>query len=131
MAKDGKKNLGGRPTSYKQEYCEDVVNHMSRGLSFESFAGKIRVNVDTLYEWAKVHSEFSEAKKLGFACCRLFWEELSINGIWNDPDGRNINTGMFVFNMKNRFKWTDRVEVSGTEDGEEKPLVLSYNIPKK
>jgi hypothetical protein len=34
---------------------------MNEGYSLTAFAGYIRVAVDTVYEWIKVHSEFSDA----------------------------------------------------------------------
>lgn len=114
----------GRPTKYKPEYCEALIEHMSQGLSFEAFSAVIDVNQDTLHEWAKVHSRFSEAKKQAFSKCRLFWEKIGIEGIWN-VEGKTLNTGNYCFQMKNRFKWTDRVEV---EAGEKmRPIVLAYD----
>lgn len=117
----------GRPTKYKEEYCDMLIEHMSKGFSFETFAAVIDVNQDTLHEWAKVNPIFSEAKKTAFLKCRYFWENIGIEGLWNEPLGRTLNTGVWVFNMKNRFKWSDRVEVSGDD---EKPIVLGYD-PRK
>ena len=34
---DKERNPVGRPTKYKPEYCEMLIEHMSEGLSFESF----------------------------------------------------------------------------------------------
>jgi hypothetical protein len=118
----------GRPSKYDQKFDEMLITHMTEGLSFEAFAGIIEVNVDTLHEWVKVHKSFSDAKKIAFAKCRVFWEKMGISGAWNDAKGPCLNTGVWIFNMKNRFKWSDRMEVSGTGDGEEKPIVLSYKL---
>ncbi len=110
----------GRPSKYKTEYCEQLIEHMASGLSFESFAGVIEVNVDTLHEWAKVHEEFSDAKRLAFAKNMAFWEKLGIEHIINKTDSeslgdgvsssksRSLNASVWIFNMKNRFKWRDR-----------------------
>jgi len=78
---------------------------MSEGFSFESFGAIARVCEDTLYEWAKVHPEFSEAKKMAYVMNRYKWEE---NGIASD-----MNPTIWIFNMKNRFpkQWRDRQEV--------------------
>ena len=116
----------GRPTKYKPEYCEMLIEHMSGGLSFESFAGVINVNQDTLHEWVKVWPEFSEAKKLAFAKCQLWWEKVGISGLWSTKDS-SFNTGVYCFNMKNRFKWTDKVEVSGGDETT-KPISLAYKL---
>ena len=103
----------GRPSKFKKEYCNELVDHMEKGLSFESFAAVINVNRDTLYEWAKVHSEFSDAQKLGQEKSRLFWEQKGIDGLFNESFGegqgsRSLNATVWIFNMKNRFGWRDK-----------------------
>lgn len=98
----------GRPTLYKKEYVEMVKDHMAEGYSFESFAGLIRVNVDTLYEWEKVHQEFSDAKKIARAL-QLLANEKTLNDIIKGKI-RNGNIAGHIFKMKNCHKWTDRVE---------------------
>lgn len=115
----------GRPTDYKPEYCDLVIEHMAKGYSFESFAGLVDAHKDTIYEWLKSHPEFTDAKKKATDKCRLFWESVGIEGVWNHPEEKTLNTGNYVFQMKNRFKWTDRVEVSGDEA---KPIALKYKV---
>ena len=51
----------GRPSEYRQEYCQLVIEKMSEGLSLTAFAGFIRVDPTTVYEWIKTHSDFSLA----------------------------------------------------------------------
>ena len=119
-----KKKPTGRPTKYDQKYDEMLIEHMAQGYSFESFAGIIEVNQDTLHEWKKFHPTFTEAKKIAFAKCQVFWEKMGITGAWSDPKGLNLNTGVWVFNMKNRFKWSDRLEVAGDDV---KPIKLAYD----
>jgi hypothetical protein len=114
----------GAPTIYKPEYCQAVIDHMSQGLSFETFGASIGVDRSITYEWAHRHPEFAEAKKRAFDLCQIFWEKVGIEGVWSDARGKNLNTGVWVFNMKNRFRWTDRMEVSGDEA---KPIMLGYN----
>lgn len=70
----------GRPTLYKPEYCQMVIDHMAKGNSFWSFAADINVHFDTLSEWTKAHPEFSEAKKIGVAKLLKFDEELNKAG---------------------------------------------------
>lgn len=108
----------GRPTKYKPEYDEKLVIHMAQGLSFEAFAGDIDVNQDTLHEWVKVHPSFSEAKKRAFAKCQIFWERIGIRGLFVEKGEAPLNTGVWVFNMKNRFKWTDRISVDAPPERE-------------
>jgi hypothetical protein len=95
----------GRPSKFKPEYCERLIQHMSEGLSFRSFAGEIDVCFDTLYEWEKVHKIFSDAKRLGVAKSLLTWERIGL--------ADEMSTGTYCFNMKNRFpdEWKDRHDV--------------------
>lgn len=51
----------GRPTEYRPEYCQAVIDYMGQGYSLTAFAGSIRVARDTVYEWIKRHSDFSDA----------------------------------------------------------------------
>jgi hypothetical protein len=51
----------GRPSEYRPEYCELVIERMAQGYSLTAFAGSIRVSKDAVYDWIKAHSEFSDA----------------------------------------------------------------------
>lgn len=79
---------------------------MSQGYSFESFAAEIDCHRDTLYEWVKVHPEFSDSKKRATAKCQKFWEKLAIDNIIGNKDA-NLNPAVWIFNMRNRFGWRD------------------------
>ena len=57
----------GRPSSYREEYCTKVVEHMKAGNSFWSFAAVVSVSMETLSNWTEAHPEFLEAKKVGLA----------------------------------------------------------------
>lgn len=115
MAQVKKKNLGGRPSKYKPEYCQILIDHLSQGLSFACFPAGLHnktgvwVNLDTCYEWANVHPAFSDAKKQGESEGQLWWENLGRAG----AAGKilNFNSGTWIFNMKNRFLWRNEVQL--------------------
>ena len=111
------KQLKGRPTSYKPEYCNQLIEHMARGLSYESFAGSIGVSKQTIYDWEKVNKEFLDAKEIGLEKSRIFWEEIGIDHIINVSESfgkdagsksTSLNSTVWIFNMKNRFGWRDK-----------------------
>ncbi len=112
------KNPNGRPTKYRPEYCEMLIEHMTKGLSFESFAAEIDVSLQTIYDWTRAHEEFLEAKNRAFEKCRLFWEKLALLGASGlksgNIDGRNINPTLVIWNMKCRFpkEWRDNKHVT-------------------
>lgn len=123
----------GRPSKFKDEYCDMLIEHMSKGLSFDCFAGEVKVSIPTLYEWVNAYPEFSDAKSRGKALSMAFWEKAGIEGLWhgggNERD-RNptFNSTVWVFSMKNRFGWRDR-----SEEHQQviTPIVLSYDPNKK
>src|SRR5262252_3316717 len=51
----------GRPSEYREEYDQLVIEFMGQGFSLTAFAGHIRVARDTVYEWIKRHASFSDA----------------------------------------------------------------------
>ena len=109
------KGPGGRPTKYKPEYCQLLIEHMSSGLSYQSFAGKVSVSIETIYDWLKAHPEFLDAKKIGTVKMLEFYESVGVKGMLGEIP--NYNLGTWIFNMKNRFRsietgaWKDKHEV--------------------
>lgn len=114
----------GQPTKYKPEYCEMLIEHMSGGFSLESFAGKINVSKDSLYQWAKDYKEFSDAFEVAKSKCQLFWEDTGIKGTLGKIRGFNGNT--WAFWMKNRFQWHENIKTENKDvDSEEKNKTIS------
>ena len=118
----------GRPTIYEERFCDLLIEHMAKGLSYESFAGFLGVSKQTIYDWEKVNAEFLDSKKIGVEKSRLFWEQQGIDGLfdtkestkeedgsWNTKE-RKLNGAVWIFNMKNRFKeeWRDKQEIETT-----------------
>lgn len=119
-----KKRSKGQPTKYKKEYCQKLIDHMSEGYSFETFAAILKVDVQTLYNWVKAQPDFFEAKKMAFAQSQLFWEKVGIQGTTGKMDKWNP-TG-WIFNMKNRFNWSDRTEKDDSQNVQ--PILINMPI---
>lgn len=120
---DKKKNRGGQPTKYREEYCEQIIEHMGTGLSFESFAGEIGVSFETLYEWCRRHEKFSEAKKIGLAANLRYMERISRQATLGGIKG--FIPPLWIFTMKNRFGWQDRTKVVAEMSGDAKKARLT------
>jgi hypothetical protein len=103
-----KKSNAGRPTIYRPEFCQALIEHMEKGYSFETFGAAIKVSRSVTYEWAKNHPEFMEAKKVGVEYSQLFWERIGIQGTVGNLSG--FSCSAWIFNMKNRYNWQDRKE---------------------
>jgi hypothetical protein len=65
----------GRPSLYRPEYCEQVMDYMRKGHSLSAFAGSIECARETVYEWMSKHPEFSEAVSRGRSMRLVPWEE--------------------------------------------------------
>lgn len=120
----------GRPTLYKPEYCKKVIDHMAKGLSFESFAGTIDTNRDTLYQWTKVHPDFSDAHKTGVDKSLLHWEKIGMEGLWEDRERPKLSFPHFMLNMRNKHKWTNTDPVAQTQETTTAPQTV-FHIPAK
>lgn len=111
---------GGRPTKYKPEYCQEIVDWFKAHKipqefelkkppvfpTIERFATNINVCKDTLYEWGKVYPAFSDALKKAHEIQMAIWQEGSMRGLF--PPAFTIFLG------KNVFKWTDKHDVNHT-----------------
>lgn len=97
----------GRPTEYKEEFCEMLIEHMSEGYSFESFGGVIGVSERVLYDWEKKFPEFLHSKEIGTQKSMIWWEKIGRMGMINEIPF--FNDRIWRLNMINRFrsKWSD------------------------
>ncbi len=117
------KHPGGRPTKYRSEYCDTVVEVMRDGGSKVEVCATIGVCYETFQNWQKEHKEFSESVKHGSLLSQTWWEKLGRKGASCEDE---IQPTTWIFNMKNRFDWKDKVdtEMSG-KDG--KPLIINFS----
>lgn len=52
------KHAGGRPTLYRREMCDRLVEAMAKGLSVEAAAARIDISARSLFYWQQQHPEF-------------------------------------------------------------------------
>jgi transposase len=98
-------NKGGRPTLYKPEYCEKVINWGKQGKSRAWMAAELDVARDTLNEWTKAHEEFADALSRAKTHEQRWWEDAGQEGLTSD----RFNGAMWAKNMASRFhdEWRD------------------------
>jgi len=117
----------GRRPKFKEEYCDMLIDHMASGLSYETFAAIIRTHRSTLYNWEKQYPQFLDAKKLGKEAAQVFWEKIGLAQAVGDKTYGKGNCASWIFNMKNRFNWTDKQELATPEDNR-KSFKLAYSV---
>ncbi len=140
--KEEEKPKLGRPSKYKEEYCEQIIEYFNvklvdvltvesvdkRGKKvtasevvasdlplFQGFAHEIDVHVDTLHEWKKAHASFSEAYK---KAQQLQHRHLITNGL----QGR-FSTAFSIFTAKNIIGWRDKAETEISIDQDSKLVI--------
>ncbi|MFA6429746.1 MAG: hypothetical protein WCV84_04595 [Patescibacteria group bacterium] len=103
-------------SKYKPEMDSIAEEFLASGYSLEALCGHLLIDRDTLYEWTKKDGEyykgsFSEAVKRGLDRGRYFWERIGIEMSTMNSRKRPGNFVTWIFNMKNRYGWTDAIKV--------------------
>lgn len=100
-----------KTSQQRKKLLNDYIEHISAGFSDKSF---IPCDMDTFSEYCKRYPndfptdiiEQNRRKRL------LFWERIGIEGTTGKLAGYNSRS--WEFNMKNRFKWSEKIEVEST-----------------
>lgn len=108
----------GRPTKYRPEYCQQLLDYFTldpykqlvdednnpTGLppkfpTIERFSESIGVVKNTVYDWAKKHTDFSDALKRARDKQKAFLTEAAMAGIYDRT--------FILFASKNLINWSD------------------------
>lgn len=126
--KDKKKD--GRPTKYTPSMCDVVVEMMREGASKIEVCAKLGISSETMSQWSKPESDyynqnFSDAVKKGEQLSEAWWQKKARDHLVYHPKGEQLNATLWYMNMKNRFGWKDKHEISGDKDS---PLEVNHNL---
>jgi len=100
----------GRPTKYRKEMCETMLDLFKGGAIVAEVCAELDIHRDTFYQWVKEKPEFSDTYKKGKELAESWWAKTGQAGMLGELE-QPINSSMWIFNMKARFKWQDRHEV--------------------
>ena len=105
----------GRPSLYKPEYCEAVIELGKLGKSKVQMAASFDVDKSTIDYWNNTIPEFSEALARALTHSQTWWEDRGQTGL----DDRNFNAPLWHKNVASRFRedYADRKEVTGANGG--------------
>lgn len=94
-------------SKYEERFCQMLIDHMSKGKSFESFAAVAKVGRRTLFDWLEVHPKWKEAKDQAEMAALDFFETRLIAGISGQSvqnfDHKKSNPTLLIFALKTRF----------------------------
>lgn len=109
----------GRPTEYKPEYCQRVLDMGAEGMSITEMAGELKVTRQTLFNWTEAHAEFFDAMQQASEISQCVWERHGRMATFSRD--KDFNFQGWWINMRNRFrkdwfessKTDNKTEVSG------------------
>lgn len=104
----------GRPTDYRPEYCNEIIELGRSGKSMAEMAQAFNVTRTSLYEWASVHPEFSTALTHAREFAQCWWEAQAQQNLEN----RNFNSKLWEVTVRSRFKddYTDTKKHIGDKE---------------
>jgi hypothetical protein len=104
----------GRPTDYKPEYCDLVLQWGRDGKSKAWMAAELDVTRQTLENWEKAHPEFLDAITRAMLKSQQWWEDKGQTGITLQGFGASV----WSRSMAARFPddWREKTETKQTVD---------------
>ena len=92
---------------YKPEYADQLPMMFANGESVAEVCLQLGITRRAFYDWVEKYPEFSEAYSEGKLYSESWWNKLGRAGAAGKVD---IQPTVWIFNMKNRFGWVDRIE---------------------
>jgi hypothetical protein len=105
----------GRPSEYRPEFCELVLELGKQGKSFTQMAVATGYAKASLGRWREEHPEFRDALTRALEMSQDWWESRGQEGITS----RDFNAALWHKNVASRFRedYADRKEVTGAGGG--------------
>jgi predicted acylesterase/phospholipase RssA len=120
-------NHVGRPSDYKEEYCDIVMDVGRSGGSVVKMAIACGTTKRTLYTWADNHEEFSHAFNYARQLSQDWWESLGQRCMIMEQGAGTFSQSAWSRSMAARFPedWRENKSVSvGSEP--EKPVLVDH-----
>ena len=112
-----KKRPVGRPSKYKPEYCERVIEMASEGASMAEYAAEFGIDRTTLFDWRDQHEEFSTALARAKILEQAWFEREARLNMRN----KEFNSNLWYRSALSRFSddYAERriTEVTGADGG--------------
>ena len=124
----------GRPSDYKEEFCQTVVECGKQGMSLVEIACELGVVRSTLQLWEANIPEFSVAMAKARELSQAWWEKTGRVGMIEEPGGVKLNASIYSRSMAARFPadWREnsKLEHTGKDGGPiEHKTVVEYVEP--
>jgi transposase len=100
---------------YKKVYAERLPAMFENGESVAEAADALGVCRTTFYKWVDQYPDFALGYEKGKQKSEVWWSRLGRDGAMGAVD---IQPTVWIFNMKNRFNWRDKMEETVTMKSE-------------
>ena len=110
------KRTVGRPTDYRPEYCETVIELGRKGKSRHQIAAHLDIAVNTLALWEGKHILFMQSMLRANQLAQAWFEDKAQNGM----ETREFNANLWKLQTYNRFRdsYSDRQAVDVNHSGQ-------------
>ena len=113
----------GRPMKTLAELPEDwynyVLTEMSQGASLEEIKAYLSVSNDVHTRWMNEEKEYMETIKRGLELSKAWWMKKGRIELSN----KEFSATLWYMNMKNRFGWKDRQDVTTNDKDLPTPIL--------
>ena len=104
----------GRPTKYPKDACERIIEYGKQGMCMAEMASEFEVTRETLYEWARVHDDFSDSLTCAQELSEGYWARQIRDGLKLPP--AEFQGAANLKYMAQRFKgWSEKAHVETKE----------------
>lgn len=107
----------GRPSDYDPAFCDTVIELGKAGKSIAYMATELNVCKDTIYEWAKVHLEFSDALTRAKLWSQRWWEDKGQTGMEADKFNASVWSRSMAARFPDDWREVSRKELTGQDGG--------------
>ena len=105
----------GRPTLFKEEYCKRAIELLKQGASIEELSLEFDVQCSTIYSWMQTKASFADAVNKGREFSKAWWMKKGRTELENGK----FSSTLWYMNMKNRFGWADKQEITQNTEADE------------
>lgn len=106
-----------RPTDYRPEYCEQVVELGRQGKSHAQIAAALDVARQTLHNWAAVHPEFLDAITRARDLAQAWFEDKGQEGLTTSGFNASLWAKQVSCRFRDDYTDTQRTELTGKNGG--------------
>ena len=107
----------GRPSVYRPEMCQEVIEYGKLGLSLTQIACRLDVTRETIYSWCSEKTEFSDAIKRASQFAQDWWESKGQEGLVMPGFNASLWSKSMAARFPNDYMESRRMELMGKDGG--------------